>query len=54
MHFTEVYINQSYKWIIVIWTEHASTVYMGGLEGPLPWLGAHSVEMFEFRVPRLA
>ena len=47
-------IIQSYKWVIVIWMEHTSTVYMGGPEGPPPWLGARSAEIFKFRVPRLA
>ena len=38
---------QSYKWVIVIWTEHTSTVYLGGPEGPPPLLGARSAEIFE-------
>ena len=45
---------QSYKWVIVIWTEHTCTVYLGGPEGPPPWLGSRSAETFEFRVPILA
>ena len=39
---------------IVIWTEHTSTVYLGGPEGPPPWLEACLAEIFEFRVLRLA
>ena len=45
---------QSYKWVIVIWTEHTSTVYLGGSEGAPAWLGARSAKIFQFRVSRLA
>ena len=55
MHYCKKHLHaQSHKWVIVIWMEHTSTVYLGGPEGLPPWLGARSEKIFEFRVPRLA